>query len=349
MWSIPRAGGAFSMTFMKKTQKTRKIPLAWLGGKNKTSTQSPTYTKQSYTQFQRQSVQKSSPVRKTLRKAVSFFTNLRKTSRSGDDPRKIGYRLVVAMLCLVVVIGAGALLFNERSLVAALFSKVEYFEVGNNVVIDGCHVTTPAEIRELGEIRYHTNLFSINPIRLAAILDRHPWIKKAVIHRDWPNKLVIDISEHVPEALAVMGAPGQEQFYYVDAKGVPFISAKPGQDFDFPVITGMDRLKADRRREVLHDAMQFIELVKRNNPNLPAQSISEVHLDSTEGMIVYLVEYPFPIYFGVGEVRKKYKQLEDVLEVLYKQRKEGMLISQVEYIRMDYSENKVLVAQSRSS
>ncbi len=337
------------MTFMKKTKKNRKNTLAWLGGKSKTSTQSPTYTKQSYTQFQRQSAQKSSPVKKTFKKAASIFANLRKTSRSGNDPRKRGYRLVFALLCLVLFFGAGALLFSERSLVAALFSKVEYFEVGNNVVIEGCHVTTPAEIRELGEIRYHTNLFSINPTKLAAILDRHPWVKKAVIHQDWPNKLVIEITEHVPEALAVMGPPGQEQFYYVDAKGVPFISAKPGQDFDYPVITGMDGLKAGRRREVLHDAMQFIKLVKRNNPNLPAQSISEIHLDSTEGMIVYLVEYPFPIYFGVGDVRKKYKQLEDVLEVLYKKRKEGMLISQVEYIRMDYSENKVLVAQSRSS
>jgi len=37
-----------------------------------------------------------------------------------------------------------------------------------------------------------------------------------------------------------------------------------------------------------------------------------------------------------------------VLEVLYKKQEKEMQISRVEYIRMDYLEDKVLVAQSGS-
>jgi cell division protein FtsQ len=338
------------MNFTKGLKKKiGKSPLSSWEKKGKSSSQSPTFTKQSYTPFKHNSSQQSSLVKKGAKKTASFFSRLGKSNPVGKTPRKTDYRGAVFTLCLILI-GVGVLLYSDRSWIEGFCSKVEYFEVGDNVVIEGCHVTTPAEIRELAEIRYHTNLFSVNPGRLAAILVKHPWVRDAHIHRDWPNKLVIDIVEYVPEALAVSGASGQQKLYYMDADGVPFIPVQPGQDLDYPVITGMEKMKLpDKRRQALHEAMQFIRLVKRNNPNLPAQSISEIHLDQTEGMVVYLVEYPFPIYFGLGDVTKKYKQLEDVLGVLYKQRKDGMLISQVEYIRMDYSENKVLVAQSGSS
>ena len=65
-------------------------------------------------------------------------------------------------------------------------------------------------------------------------------------------------------------------------------------------------------------------------------------------MTLYLVDYPFPIYFGKGEVRTKYSRLKRVLEVLYKETEQGMTIADVAYIRMDYLENKVLVAHSGS-
>ncbi len=307
------------------------------------------FTKQNYIPFKRRSSQPPSIFRRGLLKTTSLLRQEKKTAQFGKKTRKSEQHIVIFIVCLILI-GASTLLYSDRSWVAGLFSRVEYFEVGDNVVIEGCHVTTPAEIRELGEIRYHTNLFSINAGKLSAILVKHPWVSKAEIHRSWPNRLVIDIVEHVPEALCVLGKTGHDQLYYMDAKGVAFVGVRPGQDLDFPVITGLETIgKLERRKEALHDAMQFIKLVKQNNPNLPAQSISEIHLDTTEGMTVYLVEYPFPIYFGRGGVAKKYRQLESVLGALYRQRKDGMLISQVEYIRMDYLENKVLVAQTASS
>ncbi len=338
------------MIFTKRLQKKiRGGPTPVRGKKGGKSSLSPTYTKQNYVPFKKKSSGKSSFLRKSMEKTAGFFAGFRGVELPWKKRAKDGFRpgfLVVFLL----VLGIGALVYFDGSSITGIFSKVEYFEVGDNVVIRGCHVTTPADIRELAEIRYHTNLFSVNPERLTAILERHPWINKATIKREWPNKLIIGIVEHVPEALATVGPVGQEHLYYLDNKGVPFVKVKPGQDLDFPVITGMKSVKlSGKRRQMFEDALRFIRLVKRNDPNLPAQSISEIHLDPTEGMVVYLVEYPFPIYFGTGDIHKKYNQLIDVLGVLYKQSKKGMLISQVEYIRMDYLDNKVLVAQSRSS
>jgi cell division protein FtsQ len=306
------------------------------------------FTKKTFTPYPQTSSQASSIFKTGLKKIFSSFSVLLKTSVTGSQTSKNNRRLAFFSVCLVMV-GLAALLYAGRGWVTGLVAGVEYFEVQDNVVIEGCHVTTPSEIRELCEIRYHTNLFSINTGKLEAILVRHPWVGEVKVHRTWPNRLLIRIVEHVPEALVLRGDPGKEQLYYMNAKGVPFVTVKPGQDLDYPVITGLGDIQgADKKKEVLGDVIHFLKLVKTNNPNLPAQSISEIHLDKTEGIVVYLVEHPFPIFFGTGSVAKKYKQLHDVLGVLYKQRKEGMLISQVEYIRMEYLTNKVLVAQSGS-
>ena len=65
--------------------------------------------------------------------------------------------------------------------------------------------------------------------------------------------------------------------------------------------------------------------------------------------MVYLVDYPFPIFFGSGNTKQKYARLVQVLKALYKKEKGEDLISEIEYIQMDYLQNKVLVAQTGSS
>lgn len=301
-------------------------------------------TRQSYVPFH----QKSSPsfAKRGLQRICSFFPQV-KTADAAGRSRRAGSRISSFVAGGAIIFCLAVFAYVSRGWVAGYFSGVEYFEVQDNVTIDGCHVTTPAEIRELGEIRYHTNLFTINTAKLEAILVRHPWISEVSVDRIWPNKLQIHVVEHVPEALILQGEPGKEELYYMDNRGVAFIAVKHGQDLDYPVITGIGNFPdKDKRKEILDDVLRFLKLVKSNNPNLPAQSISEIHLDKTEGMVIYLVDYPFPIFFGTDGVGKKYKQLQEVLGVLYKNRKEGMQISQVEYIRMDYLTNKVLVAQS---
>jgi cell division protein FtsQ len=329
----------------------KKIQTSWLFSwrrKAKHGFRPPTFTQQTYTPFHAKTSQAPSIIKSRLKKIFSRSARPQGSNVTGRDPRKSDRHMVLFKSCLILM-SLAAILYAGRGWLTGFISGVEYFEVQGNVVIEGCRVTSPAEIRELGEIRYHTNLFALDLKKLEAILGRHPWVSEVKAQRNWPNKLLVRIVEHTPEALILHGDVGKQQLYYMDMKGVPFVPVKPGQDLDFPVVTGAENMQNPaERKAILGDISQFLKLVKTNNPNLPAQSVSEIHIDKTEGMVVYLVEYPFPIFFGTGGVGKKYKQLQDVLGVLYKQRKEGMLISQVEYIRMDYLTNKVLVAQSGS-
>jgi cell division septal protein FtsQ len=332
-------------------QLKKKILAGWLFSwrrQAKHGFRPPTFTQQKYTPFHAISSQTQSVFRSRLKQIFSRLQGFRRTHVTGRDPQKTARRISLAK-SFAILIGCVALLYAGRGWLMGFMSGVEYFEVQSNVVIEGCRVTSPAEIRELGEIRYHTNLFGLDLRKLEAIIGRHPWVSEVKAQRDWPNRLLVRIVEHTPEALILNGDPGKQQLYYMDMKGVPFVPVKPGQDIDFPVVTGVENMQDPaERKAILGDVAHFLKLIKTNNPNLPAQSVSEIHLDKAEGMVVYLVENPFPIFFGTGSVGKKYKQLQDVLGVLYKQRKEGMLISQVEYIRMDYLTNKVLVAQSGS-
>ena len=262
--------------------------------------------------------------------------------------RARGLLAPMSLLALVVVLGLVAYGPLVRAVAGLKFFRIQ------EITITGCRVTTPALIRELAGISYQGSMLTLNPSHIEAILKAHPWIAAVEVKLHWPDVLVVAIQEYATEALITQEVSGGKQFFYLDKSGIIFAPVEPGQDMDFPIITGLDA-KAEGKengrvvlQEKLREALAFLKLVRQNNPNLPVQNLSEIHVDLDVGMTVYLVDYSFPIYFGKGEVRTKYSRLKRVLEVLYKETEQGMTIADVAYIRMDYLEDKVLVAHSGS-
>jgi hypothetical protein len=214
--------------------------------------------------------------------------------------------------------------------------------------IKGCGVTNPSQIKKIAGLNYTTSMFAVDPDLLADKLASHDWIRSAEVKKVWPQELQIQIHEHNAAALLVGGVAGYEKMVYINSRGENIAPVNPGDDLDFPVITIENGFVGEKKDELFNDAVYFLRLVAGNNPNLPAQSVSEIHLNPSEGIVIRLVDFPFPIYFGEGEVSKKYRQLREVLAVLYKKRNDKSDISQISYIRMEYYHNKVLVAQSNS-
>ncbi len=255
------------------------------------------------------------------------------------------WRGLLVPLCSLVVLVAVAFL-AYRPLVQAV-AEINFFKI-QDINITGCRVTTPALIRELAAIRFQVSLLSLNPGHIEAILRAHPWITSAEVKRRWPNGLMIVIKEFEPEALIVQELAGNKQLYYLDKSGVAFVALEPGQDMDLPLITGLE-VKEDEGLPVrTSEARALLKLIRQNNPNLPLQNLSEIHVDKDEGLTVYLADYPFPIYLGKGEIRTKYSRLKRVLEVLYKVESGESGIAETTFILMDYLENKVLVGTQRN-
>ncbi len=289
--------------------------------------------------------------RNLLRKLNSYRarrTNVSRQSYQTPQQNSNWSRRLLLVLCLSLAIG----LFVKASgyvTVKTFLADLDYFNI-TTVEVEGCRQTPVAQVRRDSGVAINSSLLFLNAKSVTEAVTSHlPWIKNVDVIKKWPDKVVIRVKEYEPKALMVMMVDGLPQLNYMDSEGVPFIRAEVGMDFDYPVITGLD-LIADQnvRTERLGEALRFLELIGANNPNLPAQSVSEIHVDPEEGLVIYMVEYPFPVFFGSGDVRKKYVRLRKVLEVLYKPRKKGMEIAQVTYIRMDYLTDKVIVGYSES-
>jgi cell division protein FtsQ len=252
--------------------------------------------------------------------------------------------LAAATLALLVCIVLGA-----RHLLPDNFEKLPFFQV-SAITYSGNETISNEKLREAsGIILHQTSLAGLSCAKVEAGLVTVPWVARAEVKKNWPSTVEISIVENVPVALLHKDGLVGKQLQYIDKKGLPFLAVKPGADIDFPVITGLDAInEPEVQKKALAEVLIFLEKINGNNPQLPAQSVSEIHLNRDGELVVYLVEHPFPIFFGNSDISKKYNRLVQVLKTLYKQKGKGS-ISQIEFIQMDYLDDKVLVAQTQSS
>jgi len=247
--------------------------------------------------------------------------------------------LLLVLVMLFVGVGRWGFQTLERS---GTFSV-------RRVTVLGNRMSNEAQIRTLADIKQGDQLFRVPPEEIAERVRQHPWVDQVEVERVWPDTLTIRVHEYRP--LAMINIEGKQQgLYYFGHQGVIFAPVEPLQDIDYPVITGF--VPPDGSEDVsglglgedaiAEDVHGFLHVAARGNPILPLQSISEIHVDREKGIIVYLVEHPFPIYVGYGNVEKRYYQLVKLLERFYRKGE----IEGIKEIRMDYHEGRILVARS---
>jgi len=289
--------------------------------------------------------------RRTLLKKLNQYWGrkgeIRRSSYQSEQKSTV-LRKVLLGGCLI----AALVLFQKSGgigLFGILLQDLDYFKL-TTIRVEGCYNSTADEIRKASGIKVSSSLFSADEAKVAALVKENSlWVDRVTVTRQWPDTVILKIEEYKPYALIAVGDEESAALYYVDRHGNTFIKTDYGMDLDYPVITGLENeIDPDDAVRQLEAPLDLLRLIGSNNPNLPIQSISEIHVDEEEGMVIYLVEHPFPIFFGSEDIRKKYYRLRKVLEMLYKPRKTGMDIGRVAYIKMDYLEEKVIVGYSES-
>jgi len=256
----------------------------------------------------------------------------------GQDFNRQRKLLLRIMVLLVLFLGLG---LSAKRIYHRL-CQCDFFQI-TAVRIDGNRMTSKEQIAALSKIDIHSNLLAIDVVQVRSLLESHPWIARADVIRDWPNRLLIHLEEKNPVAL-LNRASG---LFYLDSRGHIIAAASPAQELDFPVITGLENFPfntagAAHTPEVLQDVIDLLKLANRNNPILPQQNISEVHVADKGELILYLLDRPFPIYLGSdGKISTRYYRLVKVLRDLYKTRE----FAEVSYIRLDYQKDTVLVGK----
>ena len=247
--------------------------------------------------------------RKNLLKKLNLYWKGKKdsphTSYKSAPPASNVKRVVLPLLLL----GAAVLFLQSGgfSLFSVLLEDIDYFRI-TEIRVQGTVNSTADEIRNASGVKVSDSLFSVDERRISELVQKESlWVEQVKVARQWPDTLILEVREFKPYALISVGDRERAQLYYLDKKGHTFIKTAYPMDLDFPVVTGLEESGSPETVPAeLAAPLNLLRLAGSNNPNLPIQSISELHVDDQDGLILYLVEHPFPIFFGDGEVRKKY-------------------------------------------
>jgi cell division protein FtsQ len=137
---------------------------------------------------------------------------------------------------LPVLIAAGAAL----GVVAALWLGYQFVTTSaryaiTSIEVRGTNRLSADEIRAALPVAAGDNVFLASTDAVARELRRHPWIASARAQRILPGTILVEIREHEPAAIAMLGEP-----YLVGADGHPF-KREEGDGAGLPVVTGLDR------------------------------------------------------------------------------------------------------------
>ncbi len=78
----------------------------------------------------------------------------------------------------------------------------------DRVVVQGARHTTPAEIEQAAGLRARVALADIDPVSSARTIEGLPWVKDAVVSRQWPGTVKVRLVERAPVAALPAAAGG---------------------------------------------------------------------------------------------------------------------------------------------
>lgn len=254
------------------------------------------------------------------------------------NQRKLGRRFLSAVAALIFLLLAVGVYRWNGSLAAALRStrvfvfENAYFSV-REIQVRGGEKVGGNEIVAMAGLRHGMNIWEIEPVAIEKKVARHPWVRRALVRREFPRRVVIEVEERRPKAVVALG-----QLYYVDADGVIFKEVAAGETADLPLLTGLraDQLGAasPALRGRIQEAVWVGDLIAKD-----AGALSEIHFDESGRLVIYTTGFPVALKLGWGDWDAKLKRLDRVL-ALWKGH-EGRLAS------LDVSYHDQVVARLR--
>jgi len=198
------------------------------------------------------------------------------------------------------------------ALVVAVWRQMghaDYFRLRCVDVQAGDHVDK-AELQSFVATRVGQNIFTVDMRHLAQRLRAYPWIKTAVIRRELPNTLRVEIVERRAASLLLL-----EQSYLVDEDGFVFKHCERGDPQDLPRLVGFSAEAfnhggepAEREAKRIAEGVRLMRLCQRLNA-LPENDISEVRYDVVAGYSLITAETGMVVRVGEGDYERKLKSL----------------------------------------
>jgi cell division septal protein FtsQ len=235
--------------------------------------------------------------------------------------------LAVAGLSLI----SGVLYLGYRATAAATFFRLKNIEVSNAKRL------TREEILALAGVKDGQDLARMNLKIMGEQLARNPWVETVRIHRYFPDRLSITVTEREPLAIVNMG-----YIYYLDKKGIVFKVLNQGDRLDYPVVTGFSEEELSSNptgtREALKTTCELLGILREKGALILAD-VSEIHYDKGYGYTLFTATGGLPIKVGAGDFAAKIDRFARIYSDLMLQRQS------LHYIDLDYND-KIIVKKS---
>jgi len=265
------------------------------------------------------------------------LTRYRRDNRKRNE--RLGRRQLVWLggVAILLVLGAAAYRWNVRMMSAVVAAPAYFFENSyffvREIQVRGGEKVGGDEIVAMAGLRHGMNIWKIEPGGIEKKVAKHPWVRRVLVRRDFPRRVVIEVEERTPKAIVALG-----RLYYVDADGLVFKEVGAGETVNFPLLTGLrpeQLAKANPAlRGKIRDAVRLGDLMAKD-----ARTLSEIHFDESGRLVVYTTAFPVALKMGWGEWDAKLKRLDRVL-ALWKGNEERL-------VSLDASFNDQVVARLR--
>lgn len=237
----------------------------------------------------------------------------RRNNRKRNGRRWRQWLMTAGMLASLIVL-AVALYGWRRELRAAGAAARQfvldspYFSV-REIQVRGGEKFGGNDIVTMAGLKPGLNLWRIEPATIEKKIAKHPWVRRVLVRREFPRRVVVEIEERTPKAIVAMG-----KLYYVDSDGAVFKEVEAGENVQFPLLTGLrgdelgSRDPAVRRK--IQDAVRLADLMAKDS-----HTISEVHFEAADRLVLYTTAYPLALHMGWGDWEDKAKRVDRILKL----------------------------------
>lgn len=230
---------------------------------------------------------------------------LRRVWQRSRRPLWMAARVVMVAVAVAGAIAVGHLAERHVRTSAAFATRV--------IELSGNERLTRDEVLHAAGLALGQNVFDVGPEEAEQRLARYPWIASAQVHRRLPGSFELRIRERVPAALLAL----EGSLYLVSDDGTVFKRAAQDDSVDLPVVTGIDRTRftSDRafRASIL---LEIVALLGdyRGAGLWRREPIGEVHVESNDGISLYIGDDATYVRLGRGPFRKKLARLRQVAD-----------------------------------
>ncbi len=248
---------------------------------------------------------------------------------------------------IIRIMKAIFLLFLSTSLIFSIIygsiNWCEYKELFNidSIELKGCYILTPQEITEIVGISSETNILDLDISSIQTKLEESPYIKAAIISKQFPNYLEILIKERVPICYI-----NHDNLALIDGEGIALPLPKKHLETNLPVISGFNsdsliyKLGHLVPNEELLNVVNIINETMHFSPELYSE-ISEIHYQKNSNFTLYTIDGGTPIYLGKGNLSKQLNILAQFQCLLYNKR----YLNDYQYIDLRWE--KQIIAKER--